>query len=174
MCAVAGSGRSVDAVRMLRCARVVLVLVVGLSAACSSDDSKSTTAPSASRTPVIAATSGYLFTAPDTVAYLQWQTTVPGAISGTGLESYVVGTAPNASVVTKDYPLGGRTNGDAIVFEVEDQHLRAGRIAAGTLTVEFAQADGGTRPVTFRSASPAEYADALSRLRASVEASNHG
>ena len=115
---------------------------------------------------------GYLANESDGVIFLQW-TNTDNDLSGTAQVEVLGGSPPNQSISTHTVSVTGQLNGSTITLSFEGGTQVFGTLSGGSFTVNFPQQDGSLAPVTFHSASAAEFNQALAALQGTTGSVNN-
>lgn len=126
------------------------------------------TAPQATSAPV---GTGFLATGTNYVDFMQW-TNTNGALSGSAQVVYATGTPPEQTTSNQTIPISGTIHGSAISISFGSQPASFGTISGGDITIDFPQSDGTLPPITFHTASAADFNTAVAILQSGIGTTN--
>ena len=107
---------------------------------------------------------GYLANEPGAVVFIQW--TESGTdLTGSAQVETLSGSPPNQTVHTDTLTVSGQLQGSTITLSFNGGTEVFGTLSGGSFTVNFPQTDGSLAPVTFSSATAAQFNQALAELQ---------
>jgi len=172
---MADDGASRGVSRAGRPILVLLIAAAGLLTACgggvSAGNSNSQTAGGSAATTVPPVGSGYLASASNFVDFVQWNDD-NGKLTGSAQSVEASGQSPNLTTANRTLVVTGTLSGPSLSLSFDGSALAFGTLSSGSFTLNFPQPGGTLAPLTFQSATAAQFNADVAQLGRGIALAN--